>query len=225
MSVRNELVESLWAGRDPFVGFPKAAYAVDLQGWNSWHPFLIRGVEELRPRIVVEVGVWKGGSVITMAKTMKDNGIDGVVIAVDTWLGAWDHWLNPGFFEDLGFESGYPKLFHRFMANMIHEQLTDHVVPLPLDSGNAAQVLQAKGIQPDLIHLDGAHDYDAVMRDLKLWWALLRPGGVLVADDYTHDGRWPEVRQAVDEFYSTRPRVTIEMEQSKAFMRKAMPLA
>jgi cephalosporin hydroxylase len=53
-----------------------------------------RGRRTLRPSIVVEIGVWKGSSVITLASKMKELNLDGVVIAVDTWLGAWDHWTN-----------------------------------------------------------------------------------------------------------------------------------
>jgi predicted O-methyltransferase YrrM len=46
-----------------------------------------RGRRTLRPSIV-EIGVWKGSSVITLASKMKELNLDGVVIAVDTWLGA-----------------------------------------------------------------------------------------------------------------------------------------
>jgi predicted O-methyltransferase YrrM len=219
MAMKQQLVEQIWAGKDPFATFPAKAYPVDIQGWNSHHRFLIESIEELRPSLVVEIGVWKGGSVITMGNTLKDLGLDSAVIAVDTWLGAWDHWLNPGFFEDLGFESGYPKLFHRFMANIIHVGLTDYVVPLPLDSGNAVEVLKAKSLRPGLIHLDGAHDYESVSRDLKVWWAQLAPGGILVADDYTLDGRWPEVRAAVDEFFAPLG-LTVEHHEAKGRIRK-----
>lgn len=220
MSVRQRVIDQLWAGRDPFAGFPSKTYAVDIQGWNSNHAYLSRAIDELRPSVVVEVGVWKGGSVLTMARRMRDLQVDGVVIAVDTWLGAWDHWLNPAFFEDLGFENGYPKLFHRFMANVIHEGLQDYVVPLPLDSSNAARVLREKGLHPQVMHVDAAHDYEAVRTDLALWWSMLTPGGVMIADDYIFDGRWPEVKRAVDDFYAVTPHEGFEADDCKAWTRK-----
>nr|USU34236.1 class I SAM-dependent methyltransferase [Methylobacterium sp. OTU13CASTA1] len=52
-----------------------------------------------------------------------------------------------------------------------------------------------------MIHIDAGHDYRAVMSDLEAWWPLVRPGGWVIGDDYVHDGHWPGVRQAFDEFY------------------------
>ena len=176
--------------------------AQDLQGWNSDHAYLREVVDVLRPRLIVEVGVWKGCSVITMAQRLKALGVDGVVLAVDTWLGAWDHWLVGDYFEELGFHNGYPTLFWHFMANVVGTGVQDHVVPLPLDSLNAYEVLARKGMRIDAVHIDAGHDYTAVRKDLEAWWALVRPGGVLISDDYFDDENkaWPEVKQAVDDF-------------------------
>ena len=81
----------LWRGQNPFAGLPPKLYQRDEQGWQSQHPYLSIGVEQMRPRVVVEVGVWKGGSTIFMAKKMRELGLDAVVIAVDTWLGSAFH--------------------------------------------------------------------------------------------------------------------------------------
>ena len=48
----------------------------------------------------------------------------------------------------------------------------------------------------DFVFIDGDHRYDAVLQDLRDWWPKVRPGGVLVGDDYS----WPDVRQAVQVF-------------------------
>ena len=156
----------------------------------------------MRPKIVVEMGVWKGASTLVMAKTMQDLDLDGVVIAVDTWLGAWDHWLDDAWFADLGIEVGRPKLQHKFMANVLSLDLQDLVVPLPLDSLNAVRVLAAHQLTADIVHLDGAHDYASVTADLNAWWPIIRAGGVLIGDDYNLNGVWPDVRRSFDEFLS-----------------------
>jgi predicted O-methyltransferase YrrM len=152
---------------------------------------------------VVEIGVWKGGSVITMAKALSELGLDGVVIAIDTWLGSSDHWLSAEWFTELGFESGYPKLYHRFLNNVLTEGLEDYVVPLPIDSMNAVVIFETLQIRPDVVHIDAGHDYDSVISDLKAWWNLLAPGGMLIADDYLPEtGGWPGVLKAVDGFFA-----------------------
>ena len=75
----------------------------------------------MRPAIVVEVGVWKGASVVTMAKEMQRLKLDAVVIAIDTWLGSSEHYLWEKFIPDLDFEFGYPRLYHKFAANICKE--------------------------------------------------------------------------------------------------------
>jgi predicted O-methyltransferase YrrM len=215
------VMQALWRGAVPYDNFPHRRFRTDLQGWNSHHVFLSDTILRRRPSVIVEVGVWKGGSVIHMARTVRDHGLDAVVIAVDTWLGSWEHWEQPQHFPDLLFEFGYPMLYYTFLANVIDSGVAGQVVPLPLDSGNAAFVLGRKDIRPDVVHIDGGHDYEAVLSDLRRWWPLLRPGGTVIADDYDPRGKvWPTVRQAVDEFLRTTPHADFEAVPYKARFTK-----
>lgn len=161
------------------------------------------------------MGVWKGASALFMASKLREHTIDGVVIAVDTWLGSSEHWLSPERRVDLSHDRGYPKLFDEFSANVVACQLQNHVVPLPLDSGNAAAVVQQTLGRVDMIHLDGAHDYAAVAFDLAKWWPILRPGGVFIGDDYYDDGHWPDVKRATDDFLARTPHLGFEYEGGK----------
>ena len=204
-SVRRGLVDRLWHGRDPFVGFTPSMRP-DLQGWNSDHVYLSEAIDRHRPGIVVEVGVWKGASVLTMARRMRELGCDGVVIAVDTWLGAADHWLDPNLQRMIPQMNGFPLLYFVFMTNVVAEGLQDYVLPLPLDSANACEVLHATHIRPVVLHVDAAHDYGAVTADLERWWPLLQPGGTLIADDYDATYQvWESVSRAIDDFRNRTP--------------------
>lgn len=199
-SHRTALLESLWQGRDPFAEFEMDEALVDGQGWSSRHPYLLRAIDERKPAVVIEIGVWKGGSTITMARRMKALKLDAVVISVDTWLGSVEHWANPLWFDSLRMKGGYPTLQRTFMANVVKEGVQEHVIPLPLDSLNASILLKRKKVRADVIHIDAAHDYASVAADLAAWWPLLKKGGVLIGDDYRTDGGWLGVRQAFDEF-------------------------
>jgi predicted O-methyltransferase YrrM len=219
-SVREQIVSKLWNGEDPMAGIVLTA-APDLQGWNSQHPMLCQAVET-NPRIVIEVGVWKGASVIHMAKQLKQQQADAVVIAIDTWLGSWEHWIKPKWRPSLHISNGYPKLYWTFMNNVIANGVKDYVIPLPLDSHNAFEVIQRVGITPDVIHLDGGHDYRAVINDLNDWWSILQPSGLLIADDYDPSGTsWPSVRAAVDDFRSTVSLAFFDAHAKKCLMKKA----
>ena len=204
MTVREGLINTIWFGTDPFAGFPAGLYKPDPQGWKSDHPYLIEAVSSLKPKIIVEVGVWKGGSSITLGQAAKSNALDACVISVDTWLGAWDHWINEDWFGSLVVDHGQPMLMKTFMTNVMHANLENYIVPMPLDSLNASVVLKARGIGVNLFHLDGAHDYSAVMSDLQAWWPLIEDGGMIIGDDYYTDGNWAGVRQAFDEFFGTK---------------------
>ena len=213
--------QSLFKGQDPYAGFVPARYRPDLQGWNSQHVFLSQTIKEVRPSVVIEVGVWKGGSTIHMAQALRDNGIDGVVVSVDTFLGSWEHYEQEEYFPSLMHQNGYPTLFYTFMTNVVEAGVQEYVHPLPLDSSNAFFVLNRKGIQADVVHIDAGHDYEAVQNDLRMWWQVLKPGGILIADDYDSEGVvWPPVRDAVDDFLRTTPHEAFEPVPYKARFRK-----
>jgi hypothetical protein len=52
--------------------------------------------------------------------------------------------------------------------------------------------------QVDFCYIDGAHDYESVSEDLRLWWPNVKPGGILAGDDF--DKEHEEVMRAVKHF-------------------------
>ena len=203
---RRDVSRLLWGDVSPYVNFPHRRFRGDTQGWNSQHFYLHETIQRLRPEIIVEVGVWKGGSVIHMAGAARQAGLAATVIAIDTWLGSAEHWDTPEWREDLLFSNGYPMLYYTFLANIVERGLQDLVVPLPLDSQSASQVLKTRGLRPSMVHLDSGHDYLSVVSDLHRWWDMLEPGGALIVDDYDPAGVvWPEVKRAVDDFLKLMP--------------------
>jgi len=200
MGMREKLISDLWFGQDPIPHRSRPKRKIDLQGWGSEHFFITDSVRMARPKIIVEIGVWKGFSTITMGRTMKNNNIDGVVIAVDTWLGSWDHWINEKWFNELYDKEIKGSIYDKFKANVVLSGMREYVVPLPLDSTNAAKLLEKRNIKAELIHIDAGHDYVSVKNDISIWWPRLNEGGIMVGDDYHIDGKWPEVRIAFDEF-------------------------
>ena len=218
MRHREKLIRKLYRDSDPFDSFPAGLYAKDAQGWSSSvHHFLIDAIEEIKPNTIVEVGVWKGRSVIHMAKKAKNLGLDCTIIAVDTWLGSAEHWVNEKYAPDLKSVHGKPNIYFTFMQNIVEEGIQDIVIPLPLDSTNAANVLNAHQTPIDLLHIDAGHDFRSVTNDLISWWPLLRPGGILVGDDYSE--KWPEVVMAFDTFFSDLG-IDVQPGENKCMIRK-----
>jgi predicted O-methyltransferase YrrM len=197
---------------------------VDLQGWNSGHPYLFETVDDRPAPIIVEVGVWKGASTIAMADRVRSRGADGVVIAVDTFLGSAEHYLNAEWKRSLRLKGGQPHLFDTFVANVRAAGLEDFIVPLPLDSVNASVLVASAGVPVDIVHIDAGHDVDSVSQDLRLWFDLLAPGGWVICDDYT--AQWPGVVAAVSTFTMGREVEAFEAQGGKCRFRKpAVPSA
>jgi hypothetical protein len=180
----------VYAGLDPVL-------PSDLQGWNSSHPIFNEIISNDRPSVIFDVGVWKGGSTISLANLVRENGDDGVIVAIDTFLGSPEHWDRTGQWDNFQ-KNGRPLLYEQFLSNVLRAGFQDLVIPLPQTSENAAVILTNRGISAKLIHIDAAHEYDPVMRDIRLYWSLLEPGGYLIGDDYV--ACWPGVVRAANEF-------------------------
>ena len=183
----------------PYAGFNPSPYPLDLQGWGASDPSFRALIAELRPRLIVEIGSWKGASAIHMADLCREFGLDARIICVDTWLGSSEHvlGLRPGWRESLRPRHGYPQLYYTFLANVLRCGHASRIVPLPNTSDTAAVVLFEKGFRPDLIYIDAAHEEQAVYRDLKNYWSLLAPGGALLGDDFA---KYPAVQRAAQRF-------------------------
>jgi predicted O-methyltransferase YrrM len=209
------LMQKLY-GRDIWQGFRPAAVSTEVQGWNGNHTSLKRLTSSEGAKIVVDVGVWKGQSTITMAHAMRSRNIDGCVIAIDTFLGSAEHWSGPlSLFER---EHGRPDLYKTFLSNVWEAGLTDYVIPMPQTSVTSAVILARLGVTASVIHVDAAHEYDEVMRDAVEYWKLLKPGGYLIGDDYSDDS-WPGVLKAAGEFSAKVGRALV-IEPPKWILRK-----
>lgn len=182
--------ETLFRGQSIYENFPYDPSKVDLQGWGGTHNIFDRSIKKIRPKLIIEVGTWKGQSAITMATTLKNNNIAGEIICVDTWLGSAEHWLAEDsrllWFESLNLRYGYPSLYMTFINNVIHSGLQNYITPLPLTSEAAYHVLKKYNVKADLVYIDAAHDYQSVKQDISLYWNLV-DNGIMILDDYSEN--------------------------------------
>jgi predicted O-methyltransferase YrrM len=192
-----ELMQAIHGG-NVYAGYG-SLLPLDLKGWHSTHETFVDIITKNRPSVVFDVGVWKGGSAIFMANLLKENGNAGAVVAIDTFLGSPEHWDRASPDGNLILrKQGRPLLYEQFLTNVLQTGMQDLIVPFPQTSENAAVILSRLGIRAGLIHIDAAHEYEPVMRDVRAYWELLEPGGYLVGDDY--ETRWPDVVRAANEF-------------------------
>ncbi len=178
-------------------GFDASAYPLDLSGWGSTAPIFEELLTTERPRLIIEVGTWKGASAIHMAALCDQLGLDARIVCVDTWLGAYEMWsdtCDPERYGSLRRRWGYPTVYEQFLANVVHTGHADRILALPQTSQIAARLFWHAGIRADLIYIDASHDEADVAADICAFVPLVRPGGVLFGDDFD---AWPSVQRAV----------------------------
>lgn len=130
----------------------------------------------------VEVGVYKGHSILFLAHQLKLRSVEGVKIyAVDN-----------GFY--LYKEAGSSVSIYDLNLKLagVREMVTDIIG----DSARSAAQFPDNSL--DFVFIDASHDYDSVKRDIKAWLPKVRkPNGIIAGHDYCEV--WPGVIKAVHE--------------------------
>jgi predicted O-methyltransferase YrrM len=122
------------------------------------------------PRNILEIGSWEGRSACWFAQKFRDAHLT----CVDTWEGSVEH--------DPEMVSG---IYDRFCHNIRVAGAEDRVTVVRSTSATALYGLAPESF--DLVYVDGDHHAFAALRDIVMSWGLLRPGGVLLIDDYGGD--------------------------------------
>eukprot|EP00324_Dicrateria_rotunda_P002530 CAMPEP_0206171114 /NCGR_PEP_ID=MMETSP1474-20131121/41239_1 /ASSEMBLY_ACC=CAM_ASM_001110 /TAXON_ID=97495 /ORGANISM="Imantonia sp., Strain RCC918" /LENGTH=247 /DNA_ID=CAMNT_0053578293 /DNA_START=264 /DNA_END=1004 /DNA_ORIENTATION=- len=143
----------------------------------------IRTILGHRPRFIIEVGSFVGGSASQVWGPMVQP-TGGMVLCVDTWQGDVNMRLGPAFQEAMQLKNGFPNLWTTFMSRMIESGMADTVFPLSMPSLTAARLLAVLHWKIDVAYVDSAHEQGETLIELHMYYQLLRPGGVLLGDDY-----------------------------------------
>ena len=162
---------------------------------------------------IVEVGSFVGGSATAVWGPLAKRA-QGLVLCVDSWEGSIQMRLDPSIMGPnvaplLRPQRGFvPQLGQAFLQRVVDAGLEDTVFPLSMPSITAARLLAELNWKIDVIFLDSAHERGETLVEIQLYYQLLRPGGVLVGDDYQG---FPAVRDDVNKFMQCLPGVTLHV--------------
>ncbi|MET3423411.1 putative O-methyltransferase YrrM [Actinoplanes tereljensis] len=180
------------------------------------------------PGDVVECGVWRGGSMLAIAKVLQENGDtsrdlhlydtfegmsepsehdkrhDGksaaeMLAASDITSGVWAYASLEDVQETMGL-SGYPDDKIHYYKGKVEETIPAHVPE-----------------KISILRLD-TDWYESTKHELEHLWPRLVPGGVLLLDDY---GWWDGAKRAVDEWLEQTglPLLLLRMDEGRVAIK------
>ena len=142
-----------------------------LQPPNAWvgHlPFAAWVIQEIKPKIFVELGTHTGNSYFAFCQSVVENKIPTKCYAVDTWQGD----------EHAGQYSN--DVFVKVNENN-QEHYAEFSLLLRMTFDDAVSSFADESI--DLLHIDGLHNYEAVRHDFETWLPKLASGAVVMFHD------------------------------------------
>ena len=146
-------------------------------------------IDKLKPKVVVELGSWLGASTIFMAEKLSEGAI---LYAVDNW----NQQGSAGVQNNPLWSSKLKTLYQSFLSNVIHKKMTQIVIPIRMDTLEAARALN---ITAELVYVDASHEEEDVYNDIIHWYPHLDIGGIMCGDDWSFQSVRNAVRRAEKE--------------------------
>jgi predicted O-methyltransferase YrrM len=125
------------------------------------------------PSTIIEVGVFEGGTTFWLSEVLTPHNKNLKIYAIDPHVGSTD------MDED-------PDAVQKNFAHNVSVCTYQNVEYIRKHSEDGLIDLINKGVQAELIYIDGDHKANAVLTDLVLSWKLLKKGGVILCDDAVH---------------------------------------
>ncbi len=137
-------------------------------GWAEHVPFAFDLISKLRPKLIVELGVFQGMSYFSFCQAVQSNNLSSVCYGVDSWHGD----EHASFYTEEVFE----KVNTYNTANY-----SGFSTLLRCDFGEALKQFKDKTI--DLLHIDGLHTYEAVKNDFETWLPKMSDSSIILFHD------------------------------------------
>jgi predicted O-methyltransferase YrrM len=181
--------------------------------------FILSFIKENKPKNCVEIGVWKGSSLFTIAEACKSYG--GVVTGIDPWSfielpndipfnpSLSNHIMNNVIVKQETLDSVYENL-----QNIINSNDLNSLIKLVRNtSENAVNSFEDESI--NFLHIDGNHNQENVSKDIINYLPKVKRNGYILMDDTD----WPSVDKAIQNHLSSKTIVTNKSKQWTCFQK------
>jgi len=136
--------------------------------WTEHIPFSFWLIENFKPGVIVELGVYNGSSYFSFCQAIERLNLNTKTFAIDTWKGD----EHAGFYENDVYErvNAYNEKKYSKFSTLIRSTFDE-----------ARQYFSPNTI--DLLHIDGLHTYEAVKHDFETWLPVLSDNAIIVFHD------------------------------------------
>lgn len=163
---------------------------LDSEIWFNYQNFYDE-VAQAKHKVLVELGTWKGHSLMYLAKKLKEQQYEFELYGVDLFDESPFH-DNPGN-EYLKPQMKY--VWEVYNENLIRAGVRDVVKDIKAFSWDAASQFEDESV--DFIFIDADHKYESVKKDILTWLPKLKKGGIMSGHDFYQTTAG--VKQAVEE--------------------------
>lgn len=163
----------------------------DIPGWFRWRDAQHEAIDYFGDGSrFVEVGVFLGRSLCSLADVVTSSAKQITIIGVDTARGSGVEGPNPADYQGPFVARGGGTFAGELHRNIVACGFADDIRLIIADSVQAASFFPDASL--DWVHLDARHDRDHLTADISAWLPKIAPGGWLSGDDYDPVD-WPEV--------------------------------
>lgn len=174
-----------------------------IPGWCYIHEMALLYELFKNSRVHVEIGTFCGKCMFVTACAMENGS---KVIGVDAYDFEWVEAADPHFrlpyigkvVDGVHEEKSWAEDVLNVTVKAIKKLVPDTEVAL-LKKPSIQAAIDCKNMQIDSIFIDGNHSKEGVSGDIRAWYPMLKPGGIMVGHDY-----WtfhPGVMEAVEECF------------------------
>jgi hypothetical protein len=167
----------------------------EIEGWFQW-----RSAQEEAARHFpegsrfVEVGIYLGRSLCSLAEVVDQSGKTFTVIGIDTCRGTGPEGRKEKDYHGAAVDRGGGTFAGTLHKNVLDCGYENKISLIISDSVTASRLFGDASV--DWVHLDARHDCASVKADIQAWLPKIKRGGWLSGDDFD-EIKWPEVVKAV----------------------------
>lgn len=165
---------------------------------NNWFAYAPEVWQHLTPllkerRSFLEIGSYEGRSTVWTIENMLEDG--GRIDCIDTWEGSEEHDGT----DMAAVEARFDKNTYEATSNTKFRRQVRKLKGRATEK--LAYIMTSRVSFYDFVYIDGSHVARDVLTDACMAWTMLKPGGIMVFDDYL----WGDKRDVLH-----RPKLAID---------------